>query len=502
MSQGESRWPHFGIQRLLDSQKESGFHVMQICLSKHSLYGTAIILAFLCLTSLAHARLSYVKVQAEGRGATLNDAISDGLIQAIGQVNGKSIESEKAQQSIRSLKSGPDGTAASFSKDQSSKIFEKTRGVIKEYKVLDQKELDGGRWKVSVGVVVAKYKQTSGTKRLRIAVFPFQIAGFERGKESVSDKGEKLLKAGMDHLLSASGEAVPDQGQNAESLAKRFALPDGPGDPERMERLLNQGIVTYLTQTRKFTVLDRQYISEALGETNLIMSGNVPIEETAKLGQQLTADYILVGTLEKLSARRVEKKMRTSDRVIVSTSGDVEFSYRIIDVASRMIKFADLFDAQVNGGPLAKSNSPDTALTKMVSQSVGETILYAIYPLLIEKVTGKTVTIGQGGKGINSGDTYELFLRGDKIVDSYTKESLGYDERKIGVVEITSVRSKTSTGKIVEAEEDVAAVFKPKKLVLRPLKKSQQQQAPSVKEVRKEIEKKRQERDKKYEDDG
>ena len=470
--------------------------------TKRGLHGAIFLFAIFILTSPGYARLSYVPVEAEGRGAALNDAISDALVQAIGQVNGKSIASEKAQQSIRSLTTGTDGqTAASFSKDQSSKIFEKTKGVVKEYKILDKKQLENGRWSVRLGVVVAKYKQAAGTKRLRIAVFPFRIAGFERGDESVSDKGEKLIKAGMDRLLSASGEGIPDQGQGADSLAKRFALPDGPGDPERMERLLNQGIVSYLTQTRKFTVLDRQYISEALGEEGLIMSSNVPIEETAKLGQQLSADYILVGTLEKLSAHRVERKMKTSDRVIVSTSGDVEFSYRIIDVASRMVKFADLFDAQVNGGPLAKSNSPDTALTKMVSQAVGETILYAIYPLLVEKVAGKTVTIGQGGKGLNTGDTYELFLRGDKIMDSYTKESLGREERKIGVVEITSVRSKTSTGKIIEAEEDVAAVFKPKRLVLRPLKKANQQQEPSVKEVRQAIEKKRQERDKKYEDD-
>jgi len=467
-----------------------------------ALCGAVVIGVLFVVSSPAHARLSYVPVEAEGRGATLNDAIRDALVQAIGQVNGKSIASEKAQQSVRALRTASDGSAtASFSKDQSSKIFEKTRGVIKEYKVLDQGQLDGGRWSVRLAVVVAKYKQASGTNRLRIAVFPFRIAGFERGKESFSEKSEKLVNAGMDHLLSASGEGIPDQGRTAESLAKRFALPNGPGDPERMERLLNQGIVSYLTQTRKFTVLDRQYISEALGEEGLILSGDVPIEETAKLGQQLSADYILVGTLEKLSAHRVERKMKTSDRVIVSTSGDVEFSYRIIDVASRMVKFADLFDAQVNGGPLAKSNSPDTALTKMVSQAVGETILYAIYPLLVEKVAGKTVTIGQGGKGLSSGDTYELFLRGDKIVDSYTKESLGYDERKIGVVEITSVRSKTSTGKIIESEEDVAAVFESKRLVLRPLKKANQQQAPSVTEVRKSIEKKRQERDEKYEDD-
>lgn len=465
--------------------------------------GISAVLVIFAMASPSFARLTYRPVEVEGRGATLNDAINDGLVQAIGQVNGKSIESEKAQETVRSLKSGSGGqNAYSFSKDQSSRIFEKTRGVIKEYRVLDQQELESGRWKVRLGVVVAKYQQTKGTNRLRIAVFPFRIAGFERGEESVADKREKLLKAGMGRILAANGEGgIPADGQIAESLGKRFALPDGPGDPKRMERLLNDGIVAYLTQTRKFTLLDRQFISEALGETSLIMSSDVPIEETAKLGQQLSADYILVGTLEKLTARRVERKMRTTDRVIVSTTGEVEFSYRIIDVASRMVKFADLFDNQVNGGPLASSASPDTALAKMASQAIGETILYAIYPILIEKVSGDTVTIGQGGKGIHSGDTYEVFLKCDKIIDSYTKESLGYDERKIGVVEITTVRAKTSTGRVVESQEDLAAVFRPKKLVLRPLKKAQQHQAPSVKEVRKSIEEKRKAREEKYKDD-
>ena len=130
----------FGIRRLSGSRP--GFHVMKSLSTKRGLYRAAIFFALLFLTSPGYARVSYVPVEAEGRGAALNDAISDALVQAIGQVNGKSIASEKAQQSIRSLTSGPDGSTASFSKDQSSKIFEKTRGIVKEYKVLDQKQLE------------------------------------------------------------------------------------------------------------------------------------------------------------------------------------------------------------------------------------------------------------------------------------------------------------------------------------------------------------------------
>ena len=63
-----------------------------------------------------------------------------------------------------------------------------------------------------------------------------------------------------------------------------------------MSEELSAAISAYLVQTRKFTVLDRAYEIFAGSERNRLASDNVPITELAKLGQELVADYVLVGT--------------------------------------------------------------------------------------------------------------------------------------------------------------------------------------------------------------
>ena len=67
-------------------------------------------------------------------------------------------------------------------------------------------------------------------------------------------------------------------------------------------------------QTRKFTVLDRNYDNEVKKElSNLTDKSNV--EDQVKIGQMLFADYILVGRVENFEVKEIEKKYLTSDRV-------------------------------------------------------------------------------------------------------------------------------------------------------------------------------------------
>ena len=62
--------------------------------------------------------------------------------------------------------------------------------------------------------------------------------------------------------------------------------------------MLTQSLVSYLVQTRKFTVLDREYMNDVDNELSMIKNNQTNIEEKVKLGQKLFSDYILVGTLE------------------------------------------------------------------------------------------------------------------------------------------------------------------------------------------------------------
>ena len=104
-------------------------------------------------------------------------------------------------------------------------------------------------------------------------------------------------------------------------------------------KYLNQEFTNHLVQTRKFTVLDREFDEEISSElANLASTGN--IDDQVKIGQKLFADYILVGRLDFLSIAEIEKKFLTSDVVKKKTIGALNFSYRVIDVPTSQIKYS------------------------------------------------------------------------------------------------------------------------------------------------------------------
>ena len=124
-------------------------------------------------------------------------------------------------------------------------------------------------------------------------------------------------------------------------------------------------------------------------------------------------------------------------------------------------------------------------------------LLNAIFPILVESIKGKYLVLGQGGETVKKGQRMQLILRGEKIKDSYTKESLGRSEEVIGEIEITGVTPKQSYAKVISStKEGLESLFKPKMMLVRPFNKSQ-----DLKKKKEDLDKKREERKKKFEED-
>ena len=105
--------------------------------------------------------------------------------------------------------------------------------------------------------------------------------------------------------------------------------------------------------------------------------------------------------------------------------------------------------------------------------------------------------LGQGGETIKKGQRMQLILRGEKIIDSYTKESLGRSEEVIGEIEITGVTAKQSYAKVISSTKDsLETLFKPKMMLVRPFSKSQ-----DLKKKKEKLDKKRAEQKKKFDED-
>jgi len=244
---------------------------------------TVLLPLVLFLSPVAQSKITYVDKQVVGIGENVKMALRDALREAISQVNGVTQETNSVIQTIEKSISDNQGDENYSSTNFQELIKEKSKGSVKSYEIIREGKNVDGQYEVEIKATIAKFDLSQSAKRKRIAILPF-----------------------------------------------RQTIENSSIDPSRSTRMLNQALTNYLVQTRKFTVLDRDFDDEVLSELqNLNESSN--IEDQAKIGQQLFADYILVGRLETFDIQEVEKKYLTSDQTKIIKTGMIDFNYRVIE---------------------------------------------------------------------------------------------------------------------------------------------------------------------------
>ena len=370
--------------------------------------------------------IEYIDVKAKGIGSSYTEALNNSLSNAIAQINGRSIETQTSLKKIsQSISTNKDSSYYS-SKEFQKIIKEQTQGYVSNFRVLNEDISSNNVVSISISAKIGKFKLKKSAQRKRIAVMPFYYF----------DKSFKL----MDDVVSNN----------------------------KVDDLLIQNLISYLVQTRKFTVLDREYINHQNSELNIIKTNQTDIEETVKLGQKLFSDYIMVGTLQKLYTEEKTIKIKNSNNSVSSNKAFIEFSYRIIDVPTSQIMFSDDYTGVFD---LKEKDivSIEGHIIKRASLEIGSTILNAIYPLRLEKISGDIAYIGQGGLEIEMGQEFTIIELGEKIKDSYTNEYIGREQIEVGKLQITQVNSKLSSGKIIEQSYNLEEKFEPKKYILKKI---------------------------------
>jgi len=379
---------------------------------------TLIITLFLNINS-SFAKLTTIEVTTEGTGTTKQLAILDGLKNAITQVNGAVLGASTAV-SISEVSSSQDQNSSY----ESSQAFQQniksaTKGVVQGFDVISvtQNPDLGNLFVIEMNVKVAKYKKSKQLKRLRMAISNFYIS-------------KDLSKS---------------------KTANKFAFD------------VQDKLIDLLTQTRKFAMLDRQFLKDQQKELNFINSPDVPTEEMARLGNKAGTDYIITGVLKDLKKVTNTKKMQSTGKVFKNTKYTAELNYRIIDIATSQVKFSDTTSISISSGSVKK-------LRNLVANKTAETIINAIYPIRVIYINKQLLTLGQGGKSVKKDAKYNLVKLGDRMIDPYTKESLGRKEDIVGTVKITNVQSKMSTAKIIKTQIKKIEELLQYDYIVRPIK--------------------------------
>ena len=396
-------------------------------------WATRIFFVSLLIPVFLFAKVEIVNVEVEGIGSSKKAAIDSALVEAVSQVNGAEIASKTKRQLTEVVNDEDVKSSEAFNQEVSTI----TNGLIKNWKILSE-SLEGNNHLVKLSVNISKFKKSVQTDRLRLAVVPFRAADSVKVNQTVS----------------------------------------------KFEGAITAQLENYLTQTRRFALIDRSFLDEQTKELNLIAAGSttsMSVDEIVKLGNRLGTDYLVVGRIEKANSVISEKKSKVSDTVKKYLTSTARITIRLIDVATTQIKFADTYE-KTTGTSIEK-------LADKLAVQIGQIVLSSVYPIEL-LMPSSQVVLGQGGKTVKSGDFFKVYQLGKKLIDPYTKESLGREEIEVAVIQINNVKSKTSDAKILESILDLSeAVNNQDDFIVRPFKapqkKAEKQKVKKPKTVKK-----------------
>jgi hypothetical protein len=209
-----------------------------------------------------------------------------------------------------------------------------------------------------------------------------------------------------------------------------------------------------LTQTKRFTVLDREFSNELQDEIDHINSGNVRVQDTARLGQQLATDLILIPVIEKFEYPRSVRQLRMSDKQLVSYSGGGRVTLRLLNAATGEVVMSEHFDYSLPSADPSTLprviDGKNMAATMMdaLSTQIGNAIITEIFPISVVALNGDQVTLSQGGDSLQVGQRWQAVTLGAELIDPQTGNSLGRSDTPCCTIRIDRVSSQVSYGTI------------------------------------------------------
>jgi hypothetical protein len=375
-----------------------------------------LVLAACSLASFAQLQQanSIKTVHGRGRNADYRTAVYEALVQAMSQVQGVSLQDSRdaAMDSLKQLKSTKQGDDNIDELRESLKqnVSAKTKGRVLSYEITSEKHDEAmGLWYIELDAKVPG-QYTVGLpadNRRRMVVMPFR---------SLTDK------------VNVFGQT--------------FQL--GPAC-ETIAAALNEN----LTQTRRFTMLDRAFNAETQAELSRLNLENASAGDFGRFQQLLVTDYMVIGTVKMYSSPSSSYNQWTG----VTTQNDgpfIEVSYRVILVPTSQLKWAGTVIVPYSS---CRGDSVDTAIASgmsVVAQEVCHDIVNNIYPMRVTAKTTFELVLNQGGKNVRAGEVFDVFRQGEAIIDVTSGETLGAPEEKIATIQVTRVDPKMSYAVVAE----------------------------------------------------
>lgn len=309
-----------------------------------------LLFALFLLTSFV-VNAKEVMVTATGSGKARDFAIMDAVENAVRQTTEITVERDKAFQQldikasgeytrqksdIRSRSTEEDGKVVSGSKKQrdnldshkitanlennSKEILAKYKGSVQSYQIVKEEQKDNLVY-VTINAVVIK----------------------EDVYDSHDYKSKGLVKK-ADYSLAVLPFKATKQ---LNCLGKKVSI-------DELNTLITNAFVENLVPSRKFNLVDRNNLDNYADELALITDDMTLPENKVKLKNIVSADYILVGTIENFMATSKKEYLELTGETSYESSSKLKLSYRILETATMEI---------VSSGSVEKKFSKESAFS-------------------------------------------------------------------------------------------------------------------------------------------
>lgn len=424
-----------------------------------------------------------VSREVEAVGSTPELAVLAALQSAIAQVNGVRVASNL--QSVRAgLAVTVDGSQMhSVNADAFlQQVVAASQGTVLGYEILEQEEID----KVDSETVSRVRASDGGFSYSASASASGKASASARAGDARADASTRYSEKGrVDMERGASSYDSEQTHRQMRSYWKvrvkvdmaRYRAPDEEGRPkivvsaprvlsdsyavgdnrvaaDEVAQAVRARLSDTLTRTGRFIVLDREFGDELQGEIDHINSGNVRLVDTARLGQQLATDLILIPTIERFEYPRSVRQLRMSDRQVSSYSGGGRITLRLLNATTGEVVMSDSFDHQLaSTGPSTLPRVVDgkgmaAAMMDSLSGQIGTAVVTGIFPVSVVALDGDQVVLSQGGDMLEAGQRYQAVQLGAELKDPQTGRSLGRTEKPCCTIVIDRVAAQTSYGTI------------------------------------------------------
>ncbi|WP_249321610.1 MULTISPECIES: LPP20 family lipoprotein [unclassified Campylobacter] len=337
----------------------------------------------------------------EGSGITREEAINNAIIEAIGKMNGVSINSIKNSQTFAIS----DNSGSKITDSYSEQINKATKGRADSYEVLSVDQDMQDRYFATVEI-----KKTTTTKKYKVP------------------------------------------GLSADSRRSVVVFDKSSIEYESIGNLIHKRITAKLLESRKFNLLDRQNEGYYELEKSFIRDGDAHKDEKYKLGRALATDYILLFEIRGMDATTKTSNLTGK----VSNAIETVIDYEVLLFATRQIKFSNTLGFKTS--QKEKGLIAENAVIDEIATNIAKDIVNAIYPLKVADASASEVVFTQK---LSVGEVYECFSLGKALKDAYTKETTGRVEKRVGSVEVSRVTPKISYATIKDGKISIGDICRP-----------------------------------------